>query len=61
MSYWVIIFISCSFNKHLNCKVEYIKEIYETSAECEDQNKMFLIPGQCVETPLSANFLDHLN
>ena len=60
MSYWVIIFLTCSYNKYLSCKVQYSNQIYETRSDCEYENGIHLVSGHCVETSLSPDFLDKL-
>lgn len=50
--YWVIFFVSCSFNKYLVCKTDYVNQIYEDRKTCEQANSSFFVKGVCIK----ANF-----
>lgn len=58
MNYWVIIFVSCFYNKYLTCKVNHSDEFYQTKQECEESNKMYLIKGQCVRANFNSRMGD---
>jgi len=53
MSYFVIIFMSCSFNKELLCKLDHANQIYDTKSECEEMNQRYFIKGRCVKVELN--------
>jgi hypothetical protein len=50
MSFWIIIFTSCFYNKFLSCEIDYSNEFYQTRQECEEASNMHLVPGLCVKT-----------
>lgn len=50
MSIYVIVFLSCLIDKNvLSCDVNYSKKVYHSKEQCEIENQLHLIKGQCVE------------
>lgn len=58
MSYFIIVFMSCSFNKYLVCKSDYVRQIYDNRRSCEEANSSFLVRGSCVKVQLTADNFD---
>jgi hypothetical protein len=54
MSYFVIIFMSCTFDKQLWCDINHASQIYDTKLECEEVNQSYLIKGRCVKIELNS-------
>ena len=55
MSYWIVVFMSCSFNKYLVCKSDYVRQIYETKRECEQANTSLFVKGSCLKVDLNPD------
>ncbi len=49
MSIFIIVFLSCSVGKDLQCSLDYSKNIYKSELECNYANELHFIKGQCVE------------
>jgi hypothetical protein len=50
MSFWIIIFTSCFYNKYLSCDIKYSSQFFDSRQECEEVNNMHLVPGLCVRS-----------
>jgi hypothetical protein len=50
MSFWIIIFTSCFYNKYLSCDINHSSQFFDSREECEQVSNMYLVPGLCVKT-----------
>jgi hypothetical protein len=53
MSYYIIVFMLCSYNNtKVKCDITHSQEIFQSMEECHYSNGLYIVPGQCVPVSL---------